>query len=58
MKTLVTEDMKAQMLRRMAALRAQHPDKNITLDWDFNSVIRGVPRMVTRVKVGIGEQST
>jgi len=47
---LVTEDMKAQMLRRMAALRAKYPDKHITLDWGFDSIVYGAPRMVTKIK--------
>ena len=47
---LVTEDMKAQMLRRMAVLRAKYPDKHITLDWDFDSIVYGAPRMVVKLK--------
>lgn len=47
---LVTKDMEARMLRRMAVLRAKYPDKHITLDWDFDSIIYGAPRMVVRFK--------
>ena len=46
---LVTEDMKAEMLRRMAALRRKYPDKHIALSWDFDSLMyRGHRRMVVK----------
>ena len=41
---MVTEDMKAEMLRR------KYPDKHIALSWDFDLLVyRGHRRMVVKL---------
>jgi hypothetical protein len=47
---MITEDMKKQQMRVLKELTAKYPDKNVSVAWDFDSVVFGKPRMVTKVK--------
>ena len=47
---LVADGMRQQLQQRLTQLVAQHPDKRVSVDFDFDSVVHGRPKVVIRVK--------
>jgi len=45
---MITEQMKQEQVRVLKKLVAQHPDRDVSVCWDWESVIRGRPRMIIK----------